>query len=478
MKPDGRALDIAAIGLGQAGGNLAAEFYRRGYRAIALNTAQTDLAALEPGGLVPALPPERRLYVGLDGYDGAGSDPAYGRECIRAHADRIKAQAQKLGHDADAVIICAGLGGGTGSALSTLVEILEDEDLPLIALMTLPSESESGLAKVNAIRSVNDVVDANLLGWIFADNGRLAAINRNVSFADYYATVNDQVIAPLDALNQLNARNNIRPIRTFDGEDFRKLLLAGGVINYATAAVDRLSVEEVVDTVKFCIQDSDLMPGFDITRMSYLGLILEAPAAALADTTFATFEEIHDALKTETNGAAIYQGAYRTDDHSPVVVRVLAVTQSLPQRIRQLLADAKREGQVIGSKVREDLPMLELGEIQEFDLFRTNARPTERPRRPRAGRESRPSLDELPMEVNRRSDRLGDLLNDMSARRPRRRTLTSEPSEAPAPRRTQPRPERVTRDFDPAQPPDFEPAERGDRRASTRAGDPPACEPR
>src|SRR3712207_7681498 len=51
----GRSLDIAVIGLGQAGGNLATEFHRRGYRALALNTAQSDLSSLDPGGVYPPL---------------------------------------------------------------------------------------------------------------------------------------------------------------------------------------------------------------------------------------------------------------------------------------------------------------------------------------------------------------------------------------------------------------------------------------
>src|SRR5262245_18124383 len=34
MKPADRSLDIAVVGLGQAGGNIAAEFHRRGYRAL------------------------------------------------------------------------------------------------------------------------------------------------------------------------------------------------------------------------------------------------------------------------------------------------------------------------------------------------------------------------------------------------------------------------------------------------------------
>ena len=86
MKPANRALDIVAVGLGQAGGNLAAEFFRRGYRALALNTAHTDLASLAPGGPHTALPNEQRMYVGIDGYDGAGADLNYGRDCLAEHA--------------------------------------------------------------------------------------------------------------------------------------------------------------------------------------------------------------------------------------------------------------------------------------------------------------------------------------------------------------------------------------------------------
>ena len=49
MTFDDRSLDIAVIGLGQGGGNLAAQFAQFGYRAIALNTALTDLSALGDG---------------------------------------------------------------------------------------------------------------------------------------------------------------------------------------------------------------------------------------------------------------------------------------------------------------------------------------------------------------------------------------------------------------------------------------------
>lgn len=411
MKPDGKSLDIVVVGLGQAGGNLAAEFYRRGYRALALNTAQTDLNALEEGGMFPAMPAERRLYVGLDGYDGAGADPGYGRDCVHAHADRIRAAVMKQGGDADAIILTAGLGGGTGSSVAELINVLADEDLPLIALMTLPTEGESGLAKVNAVRAINELVDAPLLGWIFIDNGRIASLNRDISVMDYYAHINGQIIQPLDALNRLNARDDVRPIRSFDGEDFRKLLLSGGVLNYAVAKVPSLSTEEVVGTVKDCLESSEIMPsGFDITRMSYLGLVIEAPESVLANVPISTFEEIAETLKAESGGAAVYYGLYRTAPGSTPTVRLIASTPSLPHRIREVLGEAKREGMILGEKVQEELPTLELGELQDVELFRTHTRPSERPRKNRGaqglGRRPADLVDDIAKELGGHKPRL------------------------------------------------------------------------
>ena len=64
-----RSLDLCAIGLGQAGGFMAAEWRRRGYRAIALHTARADRRALsgrQPGLELGA---EEQLDIAIDGAD-------------------------------------------------------------------------------------------------------------------------------------------------------------------------------------------------------------------------------------------------------------------------------------------------------------------------------------------------------------------------------------------------------------------------
>ncbi|MBI4816405.1 MAG: hypothetical protein HY791_09105 [Deltaproteobacteria bacterium] len=392
MKPEGCSLDITVVGLGQAGGNLATEFFRRGYRALALNTAQTDLSSLDPGSVYPPLPAERRIYIGEDGYDGAGLDPDYASECILRNADQIRNAVLRESDGADAVLLTAGLGGGTGSALNTLITVLREEDLPIVALMTLPTDGESGIVKVNAVRAINQLVDAQVLGWVFVDNQRIESMNRDVSVIDYYAHVNGRIASPLDSLNRLNSRSDIRPIRSFDGEDLRKLFLSGGVLCFNVVELDAITVEEVIGAVRAGLEASELMPtGFDIKSASYVGMVIEAPDHVLTATPIAVFETIDERLKAETAGAAIYRGLYRASQSKRALLRTLISVHSLPHRIREILADAQREGETLRSKLQVELPTLDLGGIQGIELFKPGARsrPSDRPRR--SGRRSNPA---------------------------------------------------------------------------------------
>ncbi len=372
MKPAGRALEIVAVGLGQAGGNIAAELARLGYKALALNTAQTDLSTLT-STTTPSLPEEQRMYIGIDGHDGAGSDVGYGRECITVHAGKIRERIAEHAAGADVVLLTCGLGGGTGSSIAELVQTLEDLSLPLVVLATLPSGHESGIAKVNAVRAINDLVKQNLLGWILVDNARLAQSNGNVSLDRYYSEINRIILEPLHALNLLNDRPEATPIRTLDGEDFRTLLLSSGLLNYGTKRVGKLTNETVIDAVRECLQTSVIMPeGFGLENVAYLGLVLEAPEALLKTTPFALFEQIGEQLKEETRGGAVYIGVYRVEGVTEATVRVLCSTQALPEGVQEMVSAARREGAQLREKLNKTLTGLDLGEIEEYELFRTS----------------------------------------------------------------------------------------------------------
>jgi cell division GTPase FtsZ len=378
MKPSDRSLDIAVIGLGQGGGNLAAEFARRGYRAMALNTARTDLLSLGTLGSSthPALSEAQRLYIGVDGYDGAGSDLNYGRQCVAESAERIREAVARHTEGADVVLLTAGLGGGTGSAISELVKVLESLELPITTLTTLPGNQESGIAKVNAVRAVSDLVKIPDLGLIFADNARLAELHGNVTLDEYFERINEIIVEPLDAFNRLNQREGLHPIRTLDGEDLRTLLMSTGVLNYCEGELEGLSVEGVTDWVNDALQSSGVMPaGFAMADIAYLGLVVEASGDLLANTPFTFFNEISERIKSGTSGAGIYMGVYRNDQmpaHS-CTLRLLASTPTLPKGIQSIVNAAQREGSALREKLNRSVAKLELGDLAELDLSPTRS---------------------------------------------------------------------------------------------------------
>ncbi|HTV25434.1 MAG TPA: hypothetical protein VMG12_42355 [Polyangiaceae bacterium] len=454
MKPSDRSLDIAVIGLGQGGGNLAAEFARRGYRAMALNTARTDLSALGAANH-PALSEAQRLYIGIDGYDGAGADLNYGRQCVIESAERIREIVARHTEGADVVLLTAGLGGGTGSAVSELVKVLESLELPLTTLATLPGDQESGIAKVNAVRAVSDLVKIPDLGLIFADNARLAELHGNVTLDEYFERINAIIIEPLDAFNRLNQRPGLHPIRTLDGEDLRTLLMSTGVLNYAEGQLQGLSVDGVTEWVSNALVNSGVMPaGFSMSDIAYLGLVVEASADVLSSTPFTFFNEVSERIKSGTSGAGIYMGVYSNDQmgsHS-ATLRLLASTPTLPKGIQSIVSAAQREGSALRDKLSRSVASLELGDIEEFDLLPARSGST-----PPAGgaarrRSVRPSRRVQAQNTRSQLDApslgqpaLGQPLPSRNSEQPAQRAPSSAVAQRPAPepqRQNQPEPQR------------------------------------
>ena len=171
--PRDRSLNLCAVGLGQAGGLMAVEWHRRGYPVLVLNTAQSDLRGLTGRQAGVELPAQAVMDISVDGADGAGRDPAFGAHAVRVHSKAIVDAARTRLSGADAFVLMAGLGGGTGSAVAELIDVLLPLEVPIIVVATLPSDGESGIAKVNAARAIDAIVKAHVAGCFFVDNGRL-----------------------------------------------------------------------------------------------------------------------------------------------------------------------------------------------------------------------------------------------------------------------------------------------------------------
>ena len=106
-----RTFKHAIIGLGGAGGNIAAHLFRQDLSDVQIVAANTDAQALA------SLPMENCLLLGEQATRGLGSggDPEQGRQAAEESIEQIKEHVEGC----DLVFVVAGMGGGTGTGSRT-----------------------------------------------------------------------------------------------------------------------------------------------------------------------------------------------------------------------------------------------------------------------------------------------------------------------------------------------------------------------
>ena len=182
---------VALIGVGQAGGKLAEAIGRDPLAtdsvvgSLAINSARADLSSLDL---------DTRL-VGADRVNGhgVGGDNELGATVVREDADEVlDAIAGRVGSECEAILITAGLGGGTGSGGAPVLahELKRVYDVPVYVLGVLPGRDEGALYQRNAGRSLKTLAretDATLL----VDND--AWRRSGESMDEGYASINENI---------------------------------------------------------------------------------------------------------------------------------------------------------------------------------------------------------------------------------------------------------------------------------------------
>ena len=182
------------IGFGQAGGKVVDMFMEQDktnlFRAIAVNTARTDLLGLKQ------IPMKDRVLIGqtvVKGH-GVGTENALGAKITRDEIDPIVTAIESIGtHDIDAFVIVAGLGGGTGSGgtpvLAQALKNLYQE--PVYTIGIIPSPDEGRLYSYNAARSLTTLVNIADNTFIF-DNAAWRKEGESIKTA--YDRINDEIV--------------------------------------------------------------------------------------------------------------------------------------------------------------------------------------------------------------------------------------------------------------------------------------------
>ena len=185
------------IGFGQAGGKLVDMFLAQdrklgstSFRGIVINTARTDLMG------VKNIPMEDRLLIGqtmVKGH-GVGTDNVTGAKVAADEIDTIISAIDRRGtHDIDAFVVCAGLGGGTGSGGSPVLcrHLKRIYREPVYAVGVIPAPEEGRLYSLNAARSLSTLVNEADNVIVF-DNS--AWKNDGESVKSAYERLNEEIV--------------------------------------------------------------------------------------------------------------------------------------------------------------------------------------------------------------------------------------------------------------------------------------------
>ena len=334
----GCAVSFGVIGLGQCGGNVAAEFSSLGYKAVAVNTSQTDLRALS------GLDEDHRLYIGRAGMDGTGRNRALGLEAVGEAADSVLDLCTKQLAGADAYLVVSGLGGGTGGAAAEMVRVLGKMKRPVAVLGFLPWKSESHLVKACALKSLNDLLDTDFSSLLLVDGQKLFESHSSAAVTEFLGEGNAQVAALLDGFNKLPLSSDLKSIRSFDPEGLRQVFFSGGVTVLGRAKLDSgLGKDELLGALRGQLSDNEIFAGpLALEESLSVAAVVVAGEGLLAKTSLGELDAFWAATKDVTEGATLYTGIYEDPDAGASLF-VMAGGLPLPGRMSGLLAEATEE---------------------------------------------------------------------------------------------------------------------------------------
>jgi len=349
------------IGLGRCGANLAEEFYLRNYPVLALNSSTTDFRACR-------LPQEFKLHLGWKNRDGAGQDVSIGEKALENNRRIILDKIAASFEDSDNLLLTAGLGGGTGSVIPTLTQILTALDKPLHALISIPADSDGSIAKINAVRMLDRLLKSSIRSISVIDNQKLVAQTFNTSLTDIYRPGNRKIVAAFDAVNKISRNLLYKPLLGFDAEDLRKIFEHRGLLHFQSIPLSKLEISDLNLLIKlftYSLQDGGLLAsGMPLSHAACAALILILPPTLLKEMDYNLHNGFLDYVKETFISSSIFTGIFQCPENEDG--NLVVVISGLPylDRIQELLQNAKDEGKRLSLKAAASLSNLDLSNFR------------------------------------------------------------------------------------------------------------------
>jgi cell division GTPase FtsZ len=332
------------IGSGQAGSRLAEAFHKRGYNAVAINTASQDLQHID-------VPEQNKLLLQF-GLGGAGKDLTIGKDAAEQYKEQIEDLVQRKLADSQLLIFCTSLGGGSGAgSAEVIVDLLAQMERPVAVITVLPMSTDDPQTKSNAIVTLSKFTKMaqtrKIDNLIVVDNARIENIYNEVGPLNFFNVSNEAIVDPIDKFNCLSSMAS--SVKGLDPTEFGKLFTDGqGLSIYGMMKVPNFTDETAIaEAVMENLDGSLLASGFDLKKARYVGVIFVANKKVWDQIPHSSINYAM-AMVNETcqSPLGVFRGIYVDDSMEEYVVRVYSMFSGLDlphDRINQLKAEAKEK---------------------------------------------------------------------------------------------------------------------------------------
>lgn len=238
--------DVAVVGVGGAGTNIAFGFEKLGYTTIHVNSSTQDESAINGA----------KVIRHLKGFNGCAGDRKLAEQALAKNMDVI----DEISNLKESIIyIIFSSAGGTGSGVApALAEMLAEEtDKTICCIVVLPDKSEDYDFHVNSYKCCQELLTIEGLGSvIFLDNNSDNKQNIN----KYCANM----------LNAFLSNNSVSELGNVDEQEKRTMIATPGNFVLSVLGGDKVSDANVIERLT---TKNIFAPLQKDNRCEYIGII-------------------------------------------------------------------------------------------------------------------------------------------------------------------------------------------------------------
>lgn len=237
---------IAILGLGAAGSNIAHGFEELGYNVAYVNSSIEDLNSIKNA--------KHRIHI-RNG-EGASKDRKAILQLAAQSIDEIIENITSVLKE-KYIIVCSSLGGGTGSGLSTFIaSYLAQNGRNVVMALVMPDDAKE------SIRSCENAYNA------FAELNNIQGIGStflldNSKHEDKFA-INNKFVRDMDAFLNIN---NCSQLGNLDKSEIKTLLNTPGVAVLSKQSKPKSTVADIINGVR-----NGIYADIEVKSVMYIGL--------------------------------------------------------------------------------------------------------------------------------------------------------------------------------------------------------------